>query len=333
MTATPTPPAAPRATATPGDRWLLVALCVGLALLMARAHVENVDHPRLQKKLALHEAVLENRAPDPYQYKLWTISWAVEGVARATGLARDTLYGWNGFLSLLALLAAHARWLSRYAAPRDVLLGTLLLAALAHGLFLDYYHHPYDLWGVAGFCLLLAAVADGAGLAVRCGLGLAVGLVWEKHALVPAIWGLHALAAGRPFLRLLAPGAAFLASCLVVPVTLRLALGTDRPLVDETPLAAQEWGKVLAHQLPYVLPFAVLLGAAWRRVPRLVRLSWLYVPVLYGLYAASEFILHELRSFWAFAPVFTATTVAWARALPADAVPHGGPEPRAGGGR
>lgn len=318
---TPPPPATPRPAARAGDRWLLVALCLGLALLMARAHVENVDHPRLEKKRALHDAVLENRAPDPYQYKLFTISWAVEGVHRATGVARDALYGVNGFLSLLALLAAHARWLSRFFAPRDVLLGTLLLAGLAHGLFLDYYHHPYDLWGVAGFCLLLAAVADGAGPAALCALGLAVGLVWEKHALVPALWGLQGLAAGRSFARLLLPGAAFLASCLAVPVALRLGLGTDRPLVDETPWSAQDWGKVLAHQAPYVLPFFVLLLAAWRRIPRLVRLTWLYVPTLWVLYAASEFILHELRSFWAFAPAFTATAVAWARALPADAGP------------
>ena len=64
-----------------------------------------------------------------------------------------------------------------------------------------------------------------------------------------------------------------------------------------------------------MLPFLAVLLATWRAQPRLVRLLWLYVPAMFVAYAASRFILYELRSFWAFAPVFTATTAVFAARL------------------
>jgi hypothetical protein len=305
------------------DRALLLLLYVALALGMTRAHWTHVDEPRWEKKAALHAAVLENRAPDPYQYKLATITAAVEGAHRATGASLFTVYAVNGFLALLALLLAHHAWLSALWRARDALLGTLLLCALAHGLFLDYYHHPYDLWGVAGFCLLLRAIARGAPPLALCALALATGLVWEKHALLPLVYLLDARRRGRPWREVLPAAAAFGLAAVAVPVGVRLLLGADRPLVDVTPLSAQEWDKVALHHGPYVLPFAAILALAWRRVPFLVRALWLHVPVLFAAYAASRFLLHELRSFWVFAPVFTATTVAWA----ADRTGTGTPSP------
>jgi hypothetical protein len=306
------------------DGLLLAVLYVGLALLLWRAHYENVDSPARAKKLALHEAVLENRAPDPYEYKLWTITWAAEAVHRATGFAVFDVYAISGLLSLLALLAAHHRWLSQLFGRRSALLGTLLLGALAHALFLDYYHHPYDLWGVAGFCLLLAGIARRASIVSLCALALLVGVVWEKHALLPLVWLLLSRRDGKPWGVLLPRAAAFFLFAVAIPVAIRLALGGHRDPVDgDSPLSKQDWFKVLWHQLPYVVPFVVILVASWRQMPPLVRLLWIYVPAMFSAYACSQFILYEVRSFWAFAPIFTATAVAWASGLSGDDKPAG----------
>ena len=80
-------------------------------MLLWRAHVANVDAPARAKKAALHAAVLANRAPDPYQYKLHTITWAVERLHRATGVDVFDLYAANALLSLVVLLFAHQAWL------------------------------------------------------------------------------------------------------------------------------------------------------------------------------------------------------------------------------
>lgn len=297
------------------DGALVALLLVGLALLLWRAHVANVDAPARAKKAALHAAVLENRAPDPYQYKLHTITWAVERLHRATGLDVFDLYAANALLSLVVLLFAHQAWLRALVGPREALLGTFLLAGLAHGLFLDYYHHPYDLWGVAGFCLLARGLARGAGLASLCVGSLVLGVVWEKHALLPLVWLLLRRREGGTWRALLPRAALFGACAVAVPVAVRLALGGDRALVDVTPLHEQDWPKIALQQGPYVLPFLAVLLAIWRAQPRLVRLLWLYVPAMFVAYAASRFILYELRSFWAFAPVFTATTAVFAAGL------------------
>lgn len=305
------------------DRALVAFLLLGLGLLLGRAHVTNVDVPARAKKGALHAEVLANRAPDPYQYKLHTVTWAVEHLHRATGVDRFDLYAANVLLSLIVLLFAHQAWMRALVGPREALLGTFLLAGLAHGLFLDYYHHPYDLWGVAGFCLLARGLARGAGLASLAAGSLLLGVLWEKHALLPLVWLLLRRAEGSAWKDLL-PRAALLGACaLAVPVAVRLALGGDRALVDVTPLAEQDWLKIALQQGPYVLPFVAVLLATWRTQPRLVRLLWLYVPVMFVAYAASRFILYEVRSFWAFAPVFTATAAVWAAGLGRAAAPPG----------
>ena len=304
------------------DRLLLGLLYLALALILSRAHHENVDSPARAKRLALHEEVLEDQAPDPYQYKMFGISWAVEGVHRATGLSVFDVYAANELLALVALLAAHHLWLSRLYGTRGALLGTLLLCALAHGLFLDYYHHPYDLWGVAGFCVLLSWIEARRPVGGLCALALALGVVWEKHALLPLVYAALRRRDGLPWRAIVSRAAAFIACSVAWYVGVRLGLGSRladgsaRGVVDVTSLAEQDWGKVLAHQAPYVLPFVVLLVAAFGRVPPIVRLAWIYVPAMFAAYLASQFILHELRSFWAFAPIFTATAVAWARGLP-----------------
>ena len=115
--------------------------------------------------------------------------------------------------------------------------------------------------------------------------------------------------------------AVFFACCVAVPVAVRVLLGTDRAVVDVTPLSEQDWGKVLSHHGPFVLPFLAILVAAWGRVPTVVRWLWLYVPGLLAAYVASRFLLDELRSFWAFVPVFTATACAWTRTLPEGDAP------------
>lgn len=300
------------------DALLVALLLLGMAAILSHAHAVRVDLPNEARKVERHEATLRNEERDPYQYKLFTLSWAVEAVHRATGAPVFGLYLVNGFLATLALLAAHFAWLARLYGRRAALLGTGLLAALAHGLFLGYHHHPYDLWGVAGFCLLLRAMAGGAPLGRLCGIAFAVGLVWEKQVLAVPVYGLLALRRKEPLLPAALRTGALLVAAVAIPVAIRLALGTDREPVDVTPLSAQEWGKVLVHHGPFVLPFLAVLVLAWDRVPHLVRTLWLTVPALFGLYLASRYMVDELRSFWAFVPTFTATACAWARDL-ADA--------------
>jgi hypothetical protein len=315
-------------TAKRRDLVLVAAVYLGVAFLMGRAHVANVDRPHAAEKLALHRDVIENRAPDPYEYKMWTVSWAVEGVHRATGARVERIYEANVYLSILALLLAHHLWISRLLSRPDggrssatavAVLGTLFVAACAHALFLDYWHHPYDLWGVAGYCVLLAACASGARLPTLCLLALATGIVWEKQALAAPAWALWRWREGDGFLRTAARGAAFLAACLAVPVAIRVGLGGDRALVDVTPLSRQDWGRVVERHAPYVLPPLLVLGLAWSSIPRFVRCLWWTVPALFVLYLASRFFVQELRSFWAFAPVFSATICAWVRPPPAPA--------------
>jgi hypothetical protein len=307
------------------DRLLLLALYVGLSSILSWAHAARVDRPAAARKAALHEAVLENEAPDPYQYKLAPISWAMEGARRATGASLRTVFDWNTALSLLALLLAHHAWLARLYGTRAAVLGTLLLAGLAHGLFLDYFHHPYEFWGLAGFCLLCRAVAAERGVATLAALALVTGFVWEKHALVPLLAGARRWRRGEPLLRTVAGAAVAFAGALAVPVLVRVLCGGDRPSVDVTELSEQRWGRVLAHHLPYVLPPFLVLVLRGRLVPDWVRWLWWYVPALFLAYLASRFLVHELRSFWAWAPVFTATLAAWARTLPGDAVPAARP--------
>jgi hypothetical protein len=73
---------------------------------------------------------------------------------------------------------------------------------------------------------------------------------------------------------------------------------------------------VATHHLPLLVPFLAILVLAWADVPRWVRILWLAVPALFAAYLASRFLVDELRSFWAFVPIFTATAVAWSRRLP-----------------
>ena len=64
-------------------------------------------------------------------------------------------------------------------------------------------------------------------------------------------------------------------------------------------------------QLPYVVPFVLIFLARFRALPTWVRLLWLYLPVLVAAYLSQHFILHEVRSFWALVPVFSATLACW----------------------
>lgn len=222
------------------DTILVAVVLLGLAAILSHAHAVRVDHPNEARKVARHEATLRNEERDPYQYKLFTITWAVEAVHRATGAPVFCIYLVNGFLATFALLAAHFAWLARLYGPRSALLGTGLLAALCHGLFLGYHHHPYDLWGVAGYCLLLRAMAGGATLPRLCGIAFLTGLVWEKQALAAPVHGLLALRRKEPFVPAALRAGLLLASAVAIPVAVRLLLGTDREKVDVTPLSAQE---------------------------------------------------------------------------------------------
>ena len=300
------------------NRLVTFLLLAALACWMTSAHWQHVDIAKLEDRVRLHEQVLEGSAPDPYQYKLWVIEHAVAAVADATGRSLQHVWMANTLLSLLFLVGLHHLWLRQLAPPREALVGSLLLGALANAVFVIYYLHSYEFWGVGLFCLLLVAIQRDAAwwkIALLC---LVTGLVWEKHFLLAALWGLWQLLRKRPFVASFLQGLVILVAALAIPVFVRWHLGMDRDLVDgDTYLRDQDWAKVAWFQAPFLLPFLGMLIASWRRQPTFVRLLWLYLPALFGAYLAQHFIIHETRSFWALVPVFTATAAVWFTSPPA----------------
>lgn len=307
------------------NRVVTVGLLLGIACWLTSAHWQHVDIAKVEQKERLHAQVLAGTAPDPYQYKLWIIEHALARAATAMHEPLQHVWMANTLLSLLFLVLAHHLWMRSIAPPREALFGSVLLGALANAVFVIYYHHTYEFWGVGLFCLLLVAIQRDTAwwkIALLC---LLTGLVWEKHALLAVLWGLVQLIRKRPFGRSLLQGLVILASALAVPLLVRWHLGGDRPHVDgDTPLYLQDWGKVVWFQVPFVLPFLVMLAASWKRQRTWVRLLWLYLPVLVAAYLSQRFIVHETRSFWALVPVFTATAAAWF-ARPADAATTSAP--------
>jgi len=292
------------------QRIIVLSLLLGCWLWLSRTHLEQVDLPFFQIKQDLHEQVVRNQGPDPYQYKLWFVSRGFELVERRLGLPLPAVFIANTLLSLALLVALHHVWLRSLVPPLTALVGTLAMTALANILFLGYYHHPYEFWGVALFCLLLAGVQRRWPWHRLALLSLITGLVWEKHALVAVVWTIAQWRSGRARLGTLVKGVGLLALSLTLPVAVRLYLGSERALVDgQTTLAVQEWWKVAMAQVPFVLPFLIVLLASWQRVPPLVRLLWLCLPVIVAAYISQSYILYETRSFWIMVPVFTATLV------------------------
>ena len=305
------------------DRLLVFVVLAAMSAWLVRAHWEAIDEPHMADKLELHAAVLANTAPDPYEYKMWPISQALEAVHRTTGVPLDLVIYGNTALSLVLLVFLHHAWLRTYARSTMALVGGLTLGALASVLFLNYWHHPYEFWGVAFYCLLLVAIGRDWPLKALLAIALVGGLVWEKHAVLPLLWGLYALQRGRPFGRTLLGGLLFLAATLAAPVGLRLLLGDQRDLVDGTTTwDVQPWGRVAWTQLPYVLPFLAILLLRWRSIPTWVRWLWLAAPIAYLAYLSRSYILHEVRSFWLLVPVFTATLTAWLAAGREGSVPR-----------
>jgi hypothetical protein len=290
------------------------ALLLAMCLWMVRAHWEDIDidGPKQAAKMRLHEQVLENEAPDPYQYKLWLISLGVQELHERTGKEIPWLFCANTLLALLFLVLVHHLWLRSLVSPPAALLGGFVLGALANVLFLTYFHHAYEFWGIGLFCILLRGIYKDWDWRLLAVLFLFTGLAWEKHALLAALWGLRQLTLGRRFWSNVARGLVMLVCALAVPLLIRTHLGSDREHVDgDTFLHVQEWGKVIWFQLPYLLPFLMILLLRWRVIPGWVRMLWLYLPVLVAAYISQHYILHEVRSFWALAPVFTATLACW----------------------
>jgi hypothetical protein len=307
----------------------VLLLC--MTLWMVRAHWEDIDidGPKQTARMRLHEQVLANEAPDPYQYKLWLISLGTEELHLRTGKDISWVFCANTLLSLLFLVLAHHLWLRSLVRGPAALVGGLALGALANILFLTYFHHAYEFWGVGLFCLLLRGIQRDWRWPLLAFLFLITGLFWTKHAALAFLWGLRRLTRGQPFWGSVARGLVLLVCALAAPIVIRLHLGAAREHVDgDTLLHLQEWGKVLWFQLPYVLPFLLILLMRWKVVPVWVRLLWLYLPILIAAYLFQNYILHEVRSFWPLAPVFTATLACWFDAdllrRPAD-IPAGPP--------
>lgn len=297
------------------DRWVTVAVLLGLSALLAVTHGARVDEPARAYKVHWHELVVANQAPDPYQYKMWLVTWAVEGAHRATGISVTDLYLINVVLGLTALVFAHHAFLSRLYGRKIALAGAFLLAAYCNGLFRDYQHHPYDFWGVTLYCLLLAAVVAGKRPLFLAGASLATGVLWDKHALVPALAAGRRWRHGETFLHAAVWAVVGVLASVAIPVAIRLFLGTDRRVVDVTPLDEQLWHRVLWNHVPLLGPALLCLLLAWKRLPDWVRWLWWTVPVVFAAYLLSKFMIHELRSFWVFIPIYTATICGWLATL------------------
>jgi hypothetical protein len=314
----------PAGEATLRERVLIGVVLLGAALWMTRSHWETIEYPFAERKIALHEQVLAGTAPDPYQYKCWVIDHALEGVHQVTGLPLDVVFRLNILLGLLALVAAHHLWLRTYVGPRDALLGGLLLAALTHVLFRAHFHHPYEPWGVAGACLLLRGFERDAPAWRLALFSLLLGLVWEKHVLFAPLGGLLALSRGRPWLATAGRMGLVAVAALAVPVAVRLLQTGERLHIDgDSPWQGLDVLKTVWFQAPYVVPFLVVLALGWARVPVWVRLLWASLPLAAAAYVSQRYILHEVRSFWVLAPVFTATLVTALATSRAAAAPAG----------
>lgn len=309
------------------DRLIFGILVIASALWMVRSHWESVDEPKMEYKQRLHGQVLANEAPDPYQYKLWLISHGFDTISSATGADLDDVFYANTLLSILFFMLLHHLWLHTYVPEGVAAIGGIVIAALSLTLFRGYFHHPYEFWGLGLFCLLLRGIQREWPIYVLAGVGLVTGLVWEKHALLAPLWGLYRLLRKDAFWPAFAKGIFFLVACLAIPLLVRWHLdgllpeGVARDQVDgDTPLSVQKWHLVLWYQGAYILPFLMIAALRWRVLPLWVRLNWAYLPVLVGLYLAHDYIIHETRSFYALAPVFTATLCAWfaARVLPRE---------------
>ncbi|MDJ0973544.1 MAG: hypothetical protein QNJ98_03725 [Planctomycetota bacterium] len=320
------------------DRFLLAVLAIAAACWMVRSHWESVDSPNIELKLALHEKVLANEARDPYQYKLWIVSEAFEHIHEAHDVPLEDVFYGNTLLSILLLVFFHHLWLRTYVDARTAAVGTLLLAALSLTLFRGYQHHPYEFWGLALFCLMLRGIEKEWSWLWLALLGLVTGLVWEKHALLAPLWGLLRLIRRDAFWPSFGKGLVILAACLAVPVFVRLHLNSElaadvvRGAVDgDTPLHVQKWDLVAWYQGAYLLPFLGIFLFRQRVLRPWIRLLWIYLPVLVGLYLWHHYIVHETRSFYALAPVFTATACLWLASLfsTGPTTPAATPEPRA----
>jgi hypothetical protein len=297
-----------------GDHFLAFLLLLASVFWLAQAYWEEVDMDREEAKASLHAEVLRNEAPAPYQYKNWLPGLAFDGIQRAGGFALRDVFLANTLLSLAFLVFLHFLWLKALVGVRAAAFGAVLLAALCHCLFRIHYHHPYEFWGVGLYCLLLLGVWRGWRLRWLLALALVTGLVWEKHALVAPAWGLWRLFRGERFTPAFVQSLLLLAASLLVPIAVRLWLDKDlevpRAQVDgDVPLSLQAWNKVLWYQAPFVLPFVLVLLGFWRRIPSWVKMLWIALPLLVLAYALMHYNLHEARSFWALAPVFTATAV------------------------
>ncbi len=308
------------------SRALTFVLLAAIACWMTSAHWQHIDIDKLEAKRALHAQVLENSAPDPYQYKLWILEHGLAKVSAWTGHDMARVWMGNTLLSLLFLVFAHHLWLRQLVGRRDALFGSVLLGALANALFVLYYHHTYEFWGVGLFCLGLVMIERRRPWWQLALLFLVTGLVWEKHALLAPIWGLYALLRREPFVPRFLQGLVLLACALAVPLLVRWHLGDTAHDVDgDSPILGQlvdgAWMKPAWFQLPYILPFLLMLAAAWKREPVFVKLLWLYLPVLFTAYISQAYIIHETRSFWALAPVFTATAAVWFSRPAPDATP------------
>jgi hypothetical protein len=129
---------------------------------------------------------------------------------------------------------------------------------------------------------------------------------------------------GEPLAKTATGAAVAFAAAIAVPVAVRLLCGTARANVDDTGLSEQKWDKVVSHHLLYLVPPLLVAALRWKALPDWVRWLWWYVPALFLSYLASRFIVHELRSFWAWAPVFTATVAEWVRSLDTETERVGG---------
>lgn len=139
-----------------------------------------------------------------------------------------------------------------------------------------------------------------------CVAALLTGLVWEKHVLIPfAFLACRWSEGGRA--RWLLRCFSLTVAAALPQVAMRVLLGTDRPVVDYTPISAQRPGEILRLHAPFLGPPLFTLLARWARIPVCLRWLWVCVPAMFVIYILRHNFIHELRSFWLFVPVFCGT--------------------------
>ena len=292
-------------------RFFLLVTALSLSLGVSIISIYLVSSPHLDKRVHMHQRVLDGDAHMPYQYDMYLVSKVCQWLQDHAGVTPFRSFALVFGASYVLLFLSTWAYLSQlYRQPASVLIGLFALATYAFLLMPLAYDHPADPFGAALIALALAATArrSPAGILLA---SLAGGFLWSKHVLVAPIVLLYEGVQAR-WGRGIGLAALVVAAALIGPLCYRLPLNAVTPEGILTPL---EWLRFIprtaAIHMGFALPPLLSLYLLRSRLDRVVKAGAVLYPLMIALYAAAGFFIYELRSFWPVVPVFVALLAAW----------------------